>query len=167
MAGLTKALTDPVITIGTMAERTSLSVSAIRKYEAEGLLIPHRTPSGYRYFSYEDFERVKIIRHMIQDLGLNMEGIRRLHALLPCWELAGCSSSKRKRCPAYHRDNSKPCWISQGGNCSPTANECRHCVVYRFGSQCTEDIKRLVYTRSGQKDLNREVRKILNDKRKQ
>ncbi|MFH2205006.1 MAG: MerR family transcriptional regulator [Elusimicrobiota bacterium] len=154
-------LTDPVISIGTLAAKTGLSVSAIRKYEAEGLLIPYRTPTGNRLFSHEDMDRIKIIRHMIQELGLNMEGIRRLQALLPCWEVAECSKKRRGACAAY-KGSSKPCWMIKGGNCSPKGNECRSCVVYRFGSQCTEDIKGIVYGRSGLDDISKEVRAFLD-----
>ena len=67
---------DPVISIGVLAERVGLSVSAVRKYENEGLVIAHRTSSGHRLFSYEDIGRVRHIQHLIQDLGLNTEGSR-------------------------------------------------------------------------------------------
>lgn len=154
------ALTEPVIAIGTIAEKTGLSVSAIRKYEAEGLLIPHRTASGHRLFSHEDLERVKIIRHMVQDLGLNMEGIRRLQALLPCWELAGCSEEKRKRC-AVPKQSSMPCWMVKRGNCGARAGECRECVVYRFGAQCTEDVKRVIFGKPGAEGFLEEFQKTM------
>ena len=41
-------LNEPMISIGTVAEKVNASVSTIRKYEAEGLLVPHRTDSGHR-----------------------------------------------------------------------------------------------------------------------
>ena len=49
---------DPLIPIGVLAERVGLSVSAIRKYENESLIIAHRTDSGHRLFSREDIDRV-------------------------------------------------------------------------------------------------------------
>ncbi len=55
---------DPVISIGTLANKVGLSVSAIRKYEEEGLIIPHRSESGHRMFSYEDINRIQTIQHM-------------------------------------------------------------------------------------------------------
>ena len=58
---------DPVISIGTLAKKVGLSVSAIRKYEEQGLLISHRTYSGHRLFSYEDIERVQRIQHLIKE----------------------------------------------------------------------------------------------------
>ena len=78
-----QTIDDPVISIGVLAQKVGLSVSAVRKYENEGLLIAQRTESGHRLFSHEDVTRVRNIQHLIQDLGLNIEGIRRLQSLLP------------------------------------------------------------------------------------
>lgn len=142
---------DPVIAIGILAERVGLSVSAVRKYENEGLIIAHRTEAGHRLFSHEDISRVRHIQHMIQDLGLNLEGIRRMQALLPCWDLLPCSVETRKSCPAY-KDNTRPCWMTRGLNCAPQGNECRRCVVYRFGSLCTQDIKGVLHDQNGSQD---------------
>jgi MerR family transcriptional regulator/heat shock protein HspR len=135
---------DPVISIGVLAERVGLSVSAVRKYEREGLIIAHRTPSGRRLFSHEDIGRVRNIQHLIQDLGLNIEGIRRMQALLPCWDLRPCSAPTRDSCPGYQA-TTRPCWTIRGLDCAPQGNQCRRCVVYRLGSLCTEDIKRLLH----------------------
>jgi len=137
-------LQDPVVSIGVLARKVGLSVSAVRKYETEGLVIPHRTSSGHRLFSQEDIHRVRNIHHMVQELGLNFEGIRRLQALMPCWELFRCSAEPREDCPAQ-RDNSRPCWMARGLPTAQQGNECRGCVVYRFGSLCTQDIKRLLH----------------------
>ncbi len=136
-------INDPVISIGVLAKRVNLSVSAVRKYENEGLIIAHRAESGHRLFSYEDINRVLNIQHMIQDLGLNTEGIRRMQAMLPCWDLLPCDEKTRKKCPAY-QDNTQPCWMIRGLNCAPQGNECRQCAIYRFGSLCTKEIKRLL-----------------------
>ncbi|NQT40396.1 MAG: MerR family DNA-binding transcriptional regulator, partial [Planctomycetes bacterium] len=54
-----REIEDPLIPIGVLAERVGLSVSAIRKYENESLIIAHRTDSGHRLFSHEDIGRVR------------------------------------------------------------------------------------------------------------
>lgn len=143
-AGARNGFGDPVISIGVLAERVGLSVSAVRKYEKEGLLIAHRTPSGHRLFSLEDIRRVEYIQHLIRDLGLNFEGIRRMQALVPCWNLLPCNEVKRKACPAY-QNTTRPCWAIKGMSCAPQGNECRCCHVYRLGSLCTEEIKHLLH----------------------
>lgn len=137
-------LEDPVIAIGVLARRVGLSVSAVRKYEREGLLLAHRTDAGHRLFSHEDVARVRNIQHMIQDLGLNIAAIRRMQALLPCWDLLPCSPDTRARCPAYG-ERTRPCWALRGLACARQGNACRQCVVYRFGSLCTEEIKQLLH----------------------
>jgi MerR family transcriptional regulator/heat shock protein HspR len=151
---------DPVISIGVVARKAGLSVSAVRKYENEGLVIAHRTESGHRLFSHEDIARVRHIQHMIQDLGLNIEGIRRMQALLPCWDLLPCSAETRKQCPAYE-NNSRPCWMTKGMNCAPQGNECRRCVVYRFGSLGTQEIKQLMHNEDDLQNGGKAIRELL------
>ncbi len=155
---------DPVISIGILAQKVGLSVSAVRKYESEGLIVAHRTPSGHRLFSHEDISRVNNIHHMIQDLGLNLEGIRRMQALLPCWDLRPCNQETRDPCPAYN-DNTRPCWMIKGLDCAPQGNECRQCEVYRFGSLCTQDIKNLLYDQDGVQDTGVAMQELLQRKR--
>ena len=156
---------DPVITIGVLARKVGLSVSAVRKYETEGLIIAHRTESGHRLFSQEDIDRVRHVQHLIQGLGMNIEGIRRMQALLPCWELLSCSAEGYKNCPAY-TDNTRPCWTIKGLDCAPQGNECRRCPVYRCGSLCTEHIKELMHDQKGSSDINEYTRELMDRRRR-
>lgn len=151
---------DPVIAIGVLAARVGLSVSAVRKYENEGLIIAHRTEGGHRLFSHEDIARVRIIQHMVHDLGLTLEGVRRLQALLPCWDLKPCDPEARGRCPAYGGER-RPCWAARGLDSARQGNTCRTCVVYRFGSLCTEDIKHLVHDQPGFERRGSAIRQLL------
>lgn len=157
-------INDPVISIGVLAQRVGLSVSAVRKYENEGLIIAHRTDSGHRLFSHEDVARVRNIHHMIQGLGLNTEGIRRLQAMLPCWDLLPCDAKTRDQCPA-HQDTTQPCWMIKGMTCAPQGNECRQCEIYRFGSLCTQDIKHVLQDQDGSRDTREAMNTLLQEKR--
>jgi len=154
---------DPVISIGVLAQKVGLSVSAVRKYENEGLVIAHRTPSGHRLFSHGDISRVRSIQHLIQDLRLNIEGIRRMQALLPCWELLPCPAETSHSCPAY-KDSARPCWMIKGLDCTPQGNECRQCAVYRFGSLCTEDIKQLLHDQNDVVDRGAAIKELMQRK---
>jgi MerR family transcriptional regulator/heat shock protein HspR len=156
---------EPLISIGVLAQKVGLSVSAVRRYENEGLIIAYRTGSRHRLFSHEDIGRVRNIHHMIQDLGLNVEGIHRIQALLPCWDLLPCSVETREDCPAY-RDTTRPCWMIKGCECAPQGNACRRCVVYRFGSLCTEEIKRLVCDQTNSVDSSAAIRELMDRKRR-
>ena len=141
---------DPVISIGTLAKKVGLSVSAIRKYEEEGLIISHRIESGHRLFSYEDVQRLSTIQHLIKNLGFNIEGIRRMQAILPCWDLLPCEKKVRDNCLAF-KGSTKPCWMMKDAHCTLRGNECRKCEVYRFGTLYTENIKELVHNSDGNK----------------
>lgn len=63
-----------VLSIGDLARRTGLSVSAIRFYEARGLVAPFRSAGRQRRFLRSDIRRLSFIR-IAQQLGLSIEGI--------------------------------------------------------------------------------------------
>ena len=65
---------NDVIAIGDLAARTGLSVSAIRFYEAKGLIEPFRSGGGQRRFLRSDIRRLSFIR-IAQQLGLSIEAI--------------------------------------------------------------------------------------------
>ena len=157
---------DPIMPIGVIARKVGMSVSAVRKYEQEGLLLPHRAASGHRLFSQEDIDRIRHIHHLIQDVGLSIEAIRRMQALLPCWKLLGCSSATRDACPAY-LDATQPCWMTKGLDCARQGNECRECVVYCLGSLCTEEIKSLVYEQWDASDASSRLHALMDRKRRE
>jgi MerR family redox-sensitive transcriptional activator SoxR len=71
-----------IISIGDLARRTGLSVSAIRFYEAKGLIEPFRSSGGQRRFLRSDIRRLSFIR-IAQSLGLSIEGIAAELAKLP------------------------------------------------------------------------------------
>jgi MerR family redox-sensitive transcriptional activator SoxR len=70
------------IAIGELAARTGVSVSAIRFYEARGLLEPFRSAGGQRRFLRSDIRRLSFIR-IAQQLGLSIERIAAELARLP------------------------------------------------------------------------------------
>ena len=53
----------------------------LRIYEDEGLLCPARTPTNIRLYSEQDIRRVLWIRHLTQNLGVNLAGVRVLFEL--------------------------------------------------------------------------------------
>lgn len=137
---------EAVISIGTAAKMLNLSVSALRKYEKEGLLIYCRSEAGRRLLSRSDIHRIRIIRRMINQIGLNMEGIRRLLALLPCWTLKPCSDKEKEKCSAY-LDPVGPCWMLDETECARMGADCSKCKVYLYGAYCTEQMKSFLHHR--------------------
>lgn len=71
----------PLVSIGAVLSRLreefpEVTISKIRFLEAEGLVEPCRTPSGYRKFSPEDVERLAQVLRMQRDHYLPLKVIR-------------------------------------------------------------------------------------------
>ncbi len=71
-----------VLSIGELARRTGLSVSAIRYYEAKGLVEPLRTGGNQRRYLRADIRRLSFIL-IAQQLGLSLGEIAAAMAGLP------------------------------------------------------------------------------------
>jgi MerR family transcriptional regulator/heat shock protein HspR len=71
----------PVYVISVAAELVRVHPRTLRIYEVEGLICPARTPSNIRLYSEEDIRRVTWIRHLTQNLGVNLAGVRILFEL--------------------------------------------------------------------------------------
>ena len=63
------------LSIGQVANRTGLSISAIRYYEMEGLVTPYRNSGGQRRFLASDIRRLSFVL-IAQQLGFPLKEIR-------------------------------------------------------------------------------------------
>jgi len=66
----------PTFVISVAAEMSELHPQTLRAYERDGLLQPFRTPGGTRRYSMRDVERLRLIRRLTQEEGLNLAGVR-------------------------------------------------------------------------------------------
>src|SRR5919197_244185 len=73
--------TRPVYVISVAASIVSVHPRTLRIYEDEGLVCPARTPSNIRLYSENDIRRVLWIRHLPQNLGVNLADVRILFEL--------------------------------------------------------------------------------------
>jgi MerR family transcriptional regulator, heat shock protein HspR len=71
----------PVYVISVAASIVSVHPRTLRIYEEEGLICPARTPTNIRLYSQNDVRRVMWIRHLTQNLGVNLAGVRILFEL--------------------------------------------------------------------------------------
>ena len=71
----------PVYVISVAASIVSVHPRTLRIYEEEGLICPARTPTNIRLYSEQDVRRVMWIRHLTQNLGVNLAGVRILFEL--------------------------------------------------------------------------------------
>jgi len=84
------------LSIGALAGRTGLAVSAIRYYESQGLLSPWRNAGGQRRFQKADIRRLSFVM-IAQQFGFTLPEIRTLMQQLPDrrtptpgdWEMIG------------------------------------------------------------------------------
>ncbi|WP_409494757.1 MerR family transcriptional regulator [Amycolatopsis sp. cmx-11-12] len=96
---------DQHVRIGALSQRTGVSVRLLRYYEEQGLLTPHRRPSGYREYHDEDARTVQNIRTLLA-AGLNTHTIAEL---LPCMvdEGQGLAPGCPGMLPDLHRERER------------------------------------------------------------
>lgn len=69
------------LTVGQLAKQAQVNVETIRYYERRGLVPePSRRESGYRQYSHDAVERIKIIKRA-QELGFSLKEIQELLSL--------------------------------------------------------------------------------------
>lgn len=127
---------DTLFPIGTVAKIFGVSVAAIRLYETEGLVLPHKSKGGHRLYSQNDIKRIECIRNLLDEKGLNFAGIRLMLSTIPCWELKPCSEADRKNCDAYYK-SLVPCWLVENKGEKCKNEDCSLCPVYMNSSECS------------------------------
>ena len=61
--------------ISVAARLLAMHPQTLRKYERAGLISPTRTVGMLRLYSEEDIVRLRLIKHLVDDLGLNIAGV--------------------------------------------------------------------------------------------
>ena len=64
--------------ISVAARMLGMHPQTLRKYERLGLVQPTRTIGSMRLYSHEELERLKIIKRLVDDGGINLAGVQRL-----------------------------------------------------------------------------------------
>ena len=134
---------EPVFPIGLAAKKLEVAVPTLRMYEKAGLIIPHRSASGHRFYSISELNRISYIRALIKNESLNLAGIRRLMALIPCWDLKPCPKKVKKKCPAYN-DCKNTCWMLPKTLCNEKNRNCINCPVYLQSCETTDSLKQMM-----------------------
>ena len=74
----TKASTpemDGLYIISVAARLLEMHPQTLRKYEKVGLVRPSRTMGMLRLYSQQDITRLRLIKHLVDDLGMNLAGV--------------------------------------------------------------------------------------------
>ena len=64
--------------ISVAARRLGLHPQTLRKYERLGLIRPSRAIGSMRIYSTPELERLKLIKHLVDEVGVNLAGVQRL-----------------------------------------------------------------------------------------
>jgi MerR family transcriptional regulator/heat shock protein HspR len=70
--------TQDLIFISTAARILRMHPQTLRKYERLGLVQPARTMGSIRLYSRDEIERLRFIKRLVDDLGVNLAGVQQL-----------------------------------------------------------------------------------------
>jgi MerR family transcriptional regulator/heat shock protein HspR len=64
--------------ISMAARELGMHPQTLRKYDRLGLVQPSRRVGSMRVYSREEIERLRLIKHLVDELGINLAGVQRL-----------------------------------------------------------------------------------------
>src|SRR3954464_4515370 len=67
---------EPVFIISVAARLLEMHPQTLRKYEREGLIAPSRTTGNLRLYSDDDLERLRQVKYLVGERGLNLAGVQ-------------------------------------------------------------------------------------------
>ena len=67
-----------LIFISTAARMLGMHPQTLRKYERLGLVQPSRTIGSMRLYSRDEIERLRFIKRLVDDMGINLAGVHQL-----------------------------------------------------------------------------------------
>ena len=67
-----------LIFISVAARMLGMHPQTLRKYERLGLVQPTRTIGSMRLYSRDELERIKLIKRLVDEAGINLAGVQRL-----------------------------------------------------------------------------------------
>jgi MerR family transcriptional regulator/heat shock protein HspR len=70
-----------LIFISMAARMLDMHPQTLRKYERLGLVRPARTIGSMRLYSRDEIERLRVIKRLVEDVGVNLAGVQQLLAI--------------------------------------------------------------------------------------
>jgi len=64
--------------ISMAARELGMHPQTLRKYERLGLVQPTRTIGSVRVYSRSEIDRLRLIKHLVDEVGINLAGVQRL-----------------------------------------------------------------------------------------
>jgi MerR family transcriptional regulator/heat shock protein HspR len=72
---------EPLYVISVAARLLDMHAQTLRKYEREQFIKPSRTQGRLRLYSAEDIERLRQFKYLVEERGLNLDGVNLALAL--------------------------------------------------------------------------------------
>ncbi|MFN8064039.1 MAG: MerR family transcriptional regulator [Vicinamibacterales bacterium] len=69
---------DGYFLISVAARMLGMHPQTLRKYERLGLVQPSRTVGSMRVYTRDELDRLKVIKRLVDDAGINLAGVQRL-----------------------------------------------------------------------------------------
>jgi MerR family transcriptional regulator/heat shock protein HspR len=69
---------DDLYFISMAARMLEMHPQTLRKYERLGLVRPTRKLGSMRVYSREELDRLRLIKHLVDEVGVNLAGVQRL-----------------------------------------------------------------------------------------
>lgn len=73
---MSQRFSEPLFVISVAARLVEMHPQTLRKYEREGLIAPSRTSGNLRLYSDEDIERLRQVKYLVEERGLNLAGVQ-------------------------------------------------------------------------------------------
>lgn len=77
----TRMKPDDLFLISMAARHLGMHPQTLRKYERLGLVQPSRTLGSMRVYTADEIERLRMIKHLVDEVGVNLAGVQRLLAV--------------------------------------------------------------------------------------
>ncbi len=71
-------MAEEIVFISVAARTLGMHPQTLRKYERLGLVQPSRTVGSMRVYSDQELERLRLIKRLVDDLGVNLAGVQQL-----------------------------------------------------------------------------------------
>ncbi len=94
-----ESYTQPLFTIGIVADILGVTQVTLRTWEKRGLIEPRRLGKN-RYYSHCDLDRLREIKRLLRQRRLNIAGAKDILARTECWEVKQCGP-ERYKCSVY------------------------------------------------------------------
>jgi MerR family transcriptional regulator/heat shock protein HspR len=74
----TRSMEHDLYFISMAARLLEMHPQTLRKYERLGLVRPTRTVGSMRVYTHDELDRLRLIKHLVEEVGVNLAGVQRL-----------------------------------------------------------------------------------------